>query len=96
MKQISGNITSEYILYQNYPNPFNPSTTIRYSISRTVFVKLAVYDLMGREVNILVKEKQSAGTYEAVWLATNFPSGVYFYRIKAGDYSETKRLILLK
>jgi photosystem II stability/assembly factor-like uncharacterized protein len=96
VKQISGNIPSEYILYQNYPNPFNPSTTIRYSISRTVFVKLAVYDLMGREVNILVKEKQSAGTYEAVWLATNFPSGVYFYRIKAGDYSETKRLILLK
>jgi hypothetical protein len=89
------------MLYQNYPNPFNPVTTIRYQIKDSRFVTLKVYDVLGKEIATLVNEFQKAGTYE-----TQFPnnqytinqlaSGVYFYRIRAEDYSDTKKLMLLK
>lgn len=89
-----------YNLEQNYPNPFNPSTTIRYSIPRNEFVSLKVYDLLGKEVATLVGEKKSPGNYEVVFnannISSNFASGVYFYVLKAGNFSATKKFILLK
>jgi len=81
---------------QNYPNPFNPSTSIRYEIPKTGLVKIVIFDENGREVESLVNEKQTAGTYEATWDASKYPSGVYFYRLTTESYSETKKMILLK
>jgi len=86
----------EFLLDQNYPNPFNPVTVISYQLSVTSFVAVRVYDLLGREVAILVNEEKPAGNYLARWNATNFPSGVYFYRLIAGGFSETKKLSLIK
>ncbi|MCX6165042.1 MAG: M28 family peptidase [Ignavibacteriae bacterium] len=83
-------------LYQNYPNPFNPSTNIKFQIPKNCFVSLKVYDLLGKEVETLVNGNYSQGTYEVVWDAKNFPSGLYFYRLQAGEYSETKKTMVLK
>jgi CubicO group peptidase (beta-lactamase class C family) len=86
----------EISLLQNYPNPFNPSTSIQYAISSRQFVKLTVYDLLGREIETLVNEEKPSGTYEITWYAENLPSGVYFYQLKAGSFIETKKMLLLK
>jgi S-formylglutathione hydrolase FrmB len=83
-------------LYQNYPNPFNPSTKIQYAVSSRQLVTLKIYDLLGRELATLVNEEKSAGSYEVRWNAANLPSGVYFYQLKAGSYTATKKLLLLK
>jgi len=96
IKQISEIVPSSYSLMQNYPNPFNPSTSIRYEIPKTGLVKIVIFDENGREVESLVNEKQTAGTYEATWDASKYPSGVYFYRLTTESYSETKKMILLK
>ncbi|MCX6160444.1 MAG: T9SS type A sorting domain-containing protein [Ignavibacteriae bacterium] len=96
IQKISLEIPSSYSLSQNYPNPFNPSTTIRYDLPRAGVVKLAVYDIMGREVEILVNARQAAGSYEATFDGTRFASGVYFYRLTAEGYGETKRMTLIK
>ena len=85
-----------FILHQNYPNPFNPSTTINYQVSVNSYVSLIIYDVLGREVAKLVNEDQSAGTYSVVFNAAQLPSGVYFYKLVAGTFSETKKLILLR
>jgi hypothetical protein len=85
-----------YRLDQNYPNPFNPSTTISFDIPRLSHVKLVVYDVLGREVVTFVDEAKSAGSYTATFNAANLPSGVYFYRLEAGAYQDTKKLLLLK
>jgi len=85
-----------YDLYQNYPNPFNPSTIINYQLAVGSQVTLKVYGVLGNEVATLVNEKKPAGTYELKWNAANLPSGVYFYRIQAGSFVETKKMILLK
>ena len=90
------NIPQKYILYQNYPNPFNPSTKIQYAVSSRQLVTLKIYDLLGRELATLVNEEKSAGSYEVRWNAANLPSGVYFYQLKAGSYTATKKLLLLK
>jgi hypothetical protein len=95
-QQISELTPASYSLHQNYPNPFNPSTNIRYDIPKNGFVKLVVYDMLGKEIETLVNEKQSAGTCEATFDATNYVSGVYFYRLTTNGFSETKRMILLK
>lgn len=89
-------LPQNYSLSQNYPNPFNPSTTIKYDIPKESFVKLKIYDILGREVKTLVKEQKSAGTYKVTFEASNLSSGVYFYRIQAGNFVQTKKLILLK
>lgn len=96
IRNISTGIVTKYELFQNYPNPFNPTTNIRYELPKNGFIKLVVFDALGREVETLVNEKQTAGTYEANWNASQFPSGVYFYRLQAGDFTDTKKLILLK
>ncbi|MEE9430399.1 MAG: T9SS type A sorting domain-containing protein, partial [Melioribacteraceae bacterium] len=89
-------LPTEYVLYNNYPNPFNPTTTIKYSIKNSSDVKLFVYDILGREVKRLVNTQQNSGTYHINFNASEFASGVYFYRLQAGDFSTTKKLILLK
>ena len=85
-----------YVLQQNYPNPFNPSTTIAYQIASPGHVLLKVYDVLGREVATLVNETQPAGAFEATWDARNAASGLYFYRLEAGTFSDVKRMLLLK
>ncbi|MCJ7553749.1 MAG: T9SS type A sorting domain-containing protein, partial [Ignavibacteriaceae bacterium] len=85
-----------FSLEQNYPNPFNPTTTIEYQIPEMSFVTLKIYDVLGSEVATLVNEEKSVGTYELNWNAANLPSGVYFYRIQAGSFIETKKMVLLK
>ena len=89
-------IPNHFSLHQNYPNPFNPSTVISYQIASAGKVSLKVYDMLGREVATLVNETKSAGNYTATFNATKLPSGVYFYRLQAGTYSNTKKLLLLK
>jgi len=96
INQISENIPDKLSLFQNYPNPFNPSTNIRYQIANNKFVKITVYDLLGKEIETLVNEKQSPGTYEVTFEGSNYPSGVYFYKLSSGDFSETKKMILIK
>lgn len=83
-------------LYQNYPNPFNPSTMISYSIPKSQNVQIIVYDLLGREIQTLLNKYQTAGTYEILFDGTLLPSGIYFYKITSGNFSETKKMILIK
>ena len=90
------NIPMKFGLSQNYPNPFNPVTRIPYSIAENSFVSLKIYDVLGREVKTLVSEKQTAGEYEVLFNASDLNSGVYFYRLTSGNFTETKKLILLK
>lgn len=85
-----------FSLAQNYPNPFNPITSLQYAIGSRQFVTLKVYDLLGREIATLVNEEKPAGSYEVEFSAINLPGGVYFYQLKAGDFRETKKMILLK
>lgn len=89
-------IPTEFGLNQNYPNPFNPVTTIRYQLPQATEVNLAVYNLLGQEIEMLVNEYQPMGIYEASFDASRFPSGTYFYRLQAGNYIQTKKMILLK
>ena len=89
-------LPNTFLLSQNYPNPFNPSTTINFSIPNLLFITLKVYDMLGREVVILVNGEKPTGNYEVKFDGSNLPSGVYFYRLSAGEFSETKKLMLLK
>ncbi|MEJ2615306.1 MAG: T9SS type A sorting domain-containing protein, partial [Ignavibacteriaceae bacterium] len=89
-------IPTSFGLKQNYPNPFNPSTTISYSVPYTSYVVLKVYDILGKEVATLVNEEKSAGIYRINFTANNLSSGVYFYRIQAGNYSAVKKFVLLR
>ena len=86
----------EFALEQNYPNPFNPNTKIKYSVPHTSNVELKVFDILGNEIETLVNEEKPAGTYEVTWYADGLPSGVYFYQLKASNYIETKKMLLLK
>jgi len=93
---IFAELPSSFGLSQNYPNPFNPSTTIEYAVPYRTVVTITVYDVMGREVAGLVNGYHESGSYSAVWNAQNFPSGVYYYRISADNFSDVKRLLLIK
>ena len=102
VKSIQENsLPRKFALFQNYPNPFNPVTKVRYTIPQVgthgdASVHLNVYDILGREIAVLVNKKQQPGNYEVTFDGSSFPSGVYFYRIQAGNYVSTKKLILLK
>jgi photosystem II stability/assembly factor-like uncharacterized protein len=89
-------IPSTYSLLQNYPNPFNPATVISYQLAMNSVVRLNVYDILGRLVNTLIDERQTAGGHSVTFNGNNLPSGIYFYRLQAGNYVETKKMILLK
>jgi parallel beta-helix repeat protein len=89
-------IPNEFSLYQNYPNPFNPTTVIRFDIPQPSNVEVTIFDILGRRVKVLVNEVKHPGRYEVSFNANNLPSGVYFYRITAGDYLNTKKMLLIK
>jgi Fibronectin type III domain. len=93
---VLNNIPKEFSLFQNYPNPFNPRTTIKYSIPQASFVTIMVYDILGKEISKLVNEEKLSGSYEVQFDGSKFSSGVYFYRLHAGNIFKTKKLMLLK
>jgi formylmethanofuran dehydrogenase subunit A len=86
----------KFELAQNYPNPFNPSTNIKYAILSQSLVKLAVYDILGRQIKILVNELKQPGNYEVTFDAGNIATGVYFYKLEAGDFVDVKKMVLMK
>ena len=95
------NLPAGFVLYQNYPNPFNPSTTIKYAIPainnrEATKVKLVVYDLLGREVATLVNGEKSAGSYQAYFDGSALTSGLYFYKLQAGNFIQTRKMLLIK
>jgi len=85
-----------YLLKQNYPNPFNPSTIISWQLPESKFVTLKIYDVLGNEVASLVNEEKPAGNYEVEFNATNLSSGIYYYKLVAGNFIDVKKMILLK
>lgn len=89
-------IPNEFALFQNYPNPFNPTTMIQYGLPQARNVQLKVFDVLGREVAVLVDQRQEAGSYRAEFDASNLPNGTYFYRLLAGEFSQVKKLMLVK
>ena len=106
LKTTNGGITSVsgnqnqtphgFYLFQNYPNPFNPKSKIKFQVSKLSDVKLVIFDVPGREIDVLINEQLSPGAYEVEWNGFNCTSGVYFYKLTAGFYSETRKMILLK
>ena len=98
VKQIRNSYPKEFFLAQNYPNPFNPSTTINFAVQKESFVSIKVYDALGREISTLVNEEKPVGNYSVQLVLGNkqLASGVYFYRMQAGNFAETKKLIFLK
>ena len=94
--QEEGAVPLSFTLYPNYPNPFNPSTTIKYTLNKTNFVSLAIYDIRGEQIKRLIEDEQSAGAYTVNWNASNLSSGLYFYRLKAGEFVQTRKMILIK
>ena len=95
-KKMQNTLPKEYILAQNYPNPFNPSTMINYSMPKTGLVTIKVYNILGKEIATLVNGEKIAGNYSVQFSGSKLSSGVYFYRMQAGSFSQTKKLILLK
>jgi len=97
IKPISSQIQKQFSLNQNYPNPFNPTTKIRFSLPMAIQnVRLIIYDILGREVATLVNQTLQPGTYEVDWNETNYSSGVYFYKLTAGNFTDVKKMILMK
>jgi beta-glucuronidase len=89
-------VPKEYSLSQNHPNPFNPSTTMSFSLPAPGMVTVTVFDILGKEVTRIVNERMEAGTYTRTWDASRFPSGIYFYQIRAGSFTDTKKMVLIK
>jgi hypothetical protein len=96
IEEEGNDLPASFELSQNYPNPFNPATVIEYHIPQNEFVELAVFDILGKEIESLVHEKQSTGVYKIRWDASNYPGGIYFCRIHAGDYFKTMKMVLIK
>ncbi len=92
----SNETTEEFSLSQNYPNPFNPSTRIYYTIPKQSYTTLKVYDILGREIKTLFQGMKPAGRYATDFNASALPSGIYFYRIQAGDYTAVRKMNLIK
>jgi len=104
IKPIASEIPNSYNLYQNFPNPFNPVTKIKFDIplsrgmseGRGVLAKITIYDVLGCQAATLVNEQLKPGTYEVEWDGSNYPSGVYFYKLITNDFVETKKMVLIK
>jgi hypothetical protein len=98
----SNTTPSDYKLYQNYPNPFNPGTVITYQLPVNSYVELRIYDVLGKEIAVPVNERQSSGSYQVEWDASEYPGGVYYYQLtvssdrSAVNYTETKKMVLVK
>jgi hypothetical protein len=92
----NNNIPEKYSLLQNYPNPFNPSTNINFQLPQSGLVNIKIYDICGKQIDELLNKNLSAGSHNVVWDAVNYPSGIYFYKISAGDFVDTKKMILIK
>lgn len=93
---LGNGVPQVYALHQNYPNPFNPTTKVKFDLPKNSFVRLSLYDVLGSEVAVFLNGDQNAGYYEAEINASSFASGIYFYVLKAGDYVETRKMILVK
>ena len=89
-------VPREFLLSQNYPNPFNPSIKIKFSLAEESYVNLSIFNMLGKNVKELINEMMKSGYYEVELNASDFASGIYFYRIKAGDFISTKKMILMK
>lgn len=89
-------VPAKFILNQNYPNPFNPSTNISFSVTLRGLVRIQVFDIMGREISVLINETLEPGNYQVTFNAENLSSGIYYYRLSAGNFSETRKMILIK
>ena len=92
---------TEFALHQNYPNPFNPITTLRYELPENGLVNIIIYDMLGKQVKTLINQTQDAGYQSVIWDATNdygkpVSAGIYLYQIQAGEYMQTKKMVLLK
>ncbi len=96
IQQISNELPSEFSLEQNYPNPFNPMTNVKIQMSNSGFVKLAVFDITGKEVAVLINRELSTGTYKVDFDATNLATGVYFYRMETAGFTQTKKMLLIR
>jgi hypothetical protein len=96
INNINIQIPRNYLLSQNFPNPFNMTTSFRFKVSKFSNVKICIFDILGNELEILVNEKLKAGTYEILWNANKFASGLYFISFKTDNFSATKKMILLK
>jgi hypothetical protein len=96
VQENSFGLPTNFLLFQNYPNPFNPSTTIKYELPKSSEVRLSIFDLLGREVSVLVNERRDAGVYDVKFDGSGLSSGVYFYRLQAGDFVQTRKLCLVR
>jgi len=96
VQQISSQVPLKFELYQNYPNPFNPWTTIRFDLAKNDFVNIRVFDVLGREVALILDRKLDAGTYKVDFDGSSYSSGVYFYRIETKYFIDVKRMVLIK
>ena len=96
VERSNADIPDTFTLFANYPNPFNPSTTIKYNLQKSDNVTLIIYNISGQEIERLVNEFQIMGEHEITWHPKALSSGIYFYRLKTGEFSKTKKLILQK
>jgi hypothetical protein len=112
IKPVNDEIPGHFVLYQNYPNPFNPKTKIRFDIPKTPlnppfnqreeerngggFVTLKIYDILGCEIATLINQQLQPGTYEYDWEGTNYPGGVYYYKLISNNFSDCKKMVLIK
>ncbi|HEY5125657.1 MAG TPA: T9SS type A sorting domain-containing protein, partial [Ignavibacteria bacterium] len=96
LENVITGVPSKFTLYQNYPNPFNPSTTIKFDLPVSGFVKLKIYNILGREISTLVNEIRNAGTYEINYNASALSTGIYFYKLEFGGNSEVRKFTLIK
>jgi hypothetical protein len=90
------NTLTNFDLSQNFPNPFNPATVIKYRVPSTNHITIIIYDLLGNEIEVLIDEEKTSGVYEVKWNAETFSSGVYIYQLKAGEFTSTKKMVLVK
>ena len=95
-QNISSTVPGNFNLHQNYPNPFNPVTKIKFEIPSSELVKIQIFDILGREIKMLVNERMNPGIYEYAFDASNLSSGVYFYKMQAGEFNDVKKMLLIK
>jgi len=89
-------IPADFFINQNHPNPFNPITKIEYGLPEASYVQISIFDILGRQVAILIDNHQAPGYHKIIWNAGDLPSGIYFYRIQAEKFTETRKMLLLK